>query len=275
MKMKLNHRGAVDVKVIVIVVVAVAALACAGMWVKTSMDKKTMESQLNAKLTDKTTEADNLKTEVEAKVKKIEELGGEIKKVKDEQAALVEKVKQEQQGRIDELTAVIEENKQKVEEAKKLGEGFEKQLADAKAETAARDTQINGLNATILTKDTEIAALNTTIGDWQKKQKEAADLAEGYKNRLLENKIPLEPDKKFKGHILVVNKSPEFVILDLGSRNDIPVGTELKVVRDNHYIGKITVQKLLLPDSDRLSYATVTTLADPNNSVREGDAIAN
>jgi len=64
------------------------------------------------------------------------------------------------------------------------------------------------------------------------------------------------------------------LILDLGADDSVPVGTKLEVVRDNHLVGKVTVQKLV-QDNNQLSVATVDCLMDPNDTVREGDAVKN
>ena len=88
------------------------------------------------------------------------------------------------------------------------------------------------------------------------------------------DKIPIEPKKKFVGHILTIHKDPDFLIVDIGLKENLPVGQELKVVRDNHFIGKVTIEKLLDED-ENLSYAVIKSLVDENNQVKEGDIVNN
>ena len=55
---------------------------------------------------------------------------------------------------------------------------------------------------------------------------------------------------------------------------DVSVRTPEHDVIDNHLVGKVTVQKLV-PDNNQLSIATVDSLINSADTVREGDAVKN
>ena len=270
-----QQRGAADIKIILLVVVVVAGLVCAGMWMKTAHDRSVMETQKNLELQTKANEIKQLKTDQDVKEASITKLTTDLKKIKEEQMSAAQSLIKEKEDKIAELDQKVKDAEQKIEEAKKQAADLDKQVSDAKAQVDAKTQEAMNLQKIVQGKDEEIAKLNETVKEWQGKQKAAADLADGYKNRLLEHKIAIEPDKRFAGNVLVVNADPEFIILDLGAASNIPVGQELKVVRGNHYVGKIAIKKLLLPKSDRLSYATTSSLAEPNNKVQEGDVVTN
>jgi len=191
----------------------------------------------------------------------------EIQKLKDEMESKVADAKKE-------LSETMAANEAALEKAKKdIGAAQEVLTQEQTAHKATKDT-VAEREATIKAKDTRISALDATVKDWQTKEKAAADVAERYKSMLLANKIAVEPEKKFHGNVLVVNREQEFLILDLGADDSVPVGTKLEVIRDNHLIGKVTVQKLV-EGNDQLSVATVDSLIDPADPVRETDTVKN
>jgi len=173
-----------------------------------------------------------------------------------------------------ELSETMSANEAALATAKKDITTAQETLTQEQAAHKATKDTLAERDATIQAKDTQISTLDTTVKDWQAKEKAAADLAERYKSMLLANKIAVEPEKKFHGNVLVVNREQEFLILDLGADDSVPVGTKLEVIRDNHLVGKVTVQKLV-QDNNQLSIATVDSLIDPADAVREGDTVKN
>ena len=167
---------------------------------------------------------------------------------------------------LEKQTKLAEENAKIAKEFDTLKKGLEAKTDEAMAK---RDEAVKA--SEILTGETN--KLTASVIEWKGKEKVASDLAEKYKKRLLANKIPLEPDKLFLGNVLVVNKEQEFLILDLGSDDMLPVGKEMEVVRDNHVVAKVTIKKLL--ENTKLSVAAVDSLTDPNNPVQEGDGVKN
>lgn len=259
---------------IVTIVLAIGVVALAVLWFLTNSAKKKTELAL---ATTNSTYAGF----VEVQTKSIADLTGklaerdsdlkkartEIQKLKDEMESKLAQATKDLNDKMTEGAAALEKAKKDITAAQ------EALTAEQTAHKATKDT-LAQRDATIKSKDEEISQLAATVKDWQAKEKAAADLAERYKTRLLEHKIAVEPEKKFHGNVLVVNREQDFLILDLGVSDGIPVGTKLEVIRDNHLIGNVTVQKLV-QDNQELSVATVDCLIDPANSVREGDTVKN
>jgi len=264
-------------KNVMLMVTIVLAIGVVALGVLLILTNKTKNQTIAALALTNTTYA----TYVEGQSKSIADLTGtlaqregdlkkartEIQKLKDEMDSKVADAKKE-------LNDAMTKNEASLDKAKKDITAAQEALAQEQvAHKATKDT-VAEREATIKAKETEISTLNATVKDWQAKEKTTADLAERYKSTLLANKIAVEPEKKFHGNVLVVNREQEFLILDLGADDSVPVGTKLEVVRDNHLVGKVTVQKLV-QDNNQLSVATVDCLMDPNDTVREGDAVKN
>jgi len=179
------------------------------------------------------------------------------------------------QGKLDEKDKAIQAAKDDVKKVEEQVAGLMKQIETAQAELDGKEKQVSNLRQVVENKDTQIGKLSQNITALQKAKKEMEDLAEKLKNRLLENKIPIEPEKQFSGHVLVVNKDQGFILIDIGADDNIPVGKKLKVVRKDSYIGDIEVKKLLVDQDSHLSYAVVTELTDETNPVQEGDLVSN
>ena len=233
-----------------------------GMWVDAET-RYTNYFNYCAKLTTITNE---LQTDINIKKKKIADLTDENKKLDDSLKATQGEL-ETAKGEVKKLTDLVKENEEKAtkfDEMKKEMQG-KVDVMTAQLATAAKLTQA-------LTASTN--ALTVSVLDWQAKQKAELERAEKFKKRLLDNKIPLEPDKLFVGSILVVNTEQEFLILDIGSDDLLPVGKELEVVRDNHVIATVVVKKLL-PQNGKMAIATVKSLVDQNTPVKEGDQVKN
>jgi len=262
------------VTIILLIVVLIAAGVFGGLWYKSILEIKTMKS-------DHASQVQKLETDVSDKEAKITTLNSDIEAVKQQVAQKGKEIadlKKTQMAAAKDLLAAkdqeIAEAKTATEEAVGKNEELAKQIETAQAEIEGKEKQVANLKQVVDGKDKKILGLNQVVVDWKDKHQQMETLAEKLKNRLLENKIPVEPDKKFSGHILVVNKDQDFVIIDLGTDDNLPVGKELKVVRDNSYIGDLEVKKLLNEDG-RLSYAITTKLIDPAKPIQEGDMVSN
>jgi septal ring factor EnvC (AmiA/AmiB activator) len=260
---------------LVLLILAVAAAGTLGyMWYSTKQAKADMEVTLQKQIAEgkqkaqeSAAEVEKLTTELAAKDSTVTQLQNDLSELKKTQLAAAEGLISEKEAEIGKLNGTIEELQTKTS-------GLESELQTAQDDAAAKAAEVATLRETVNEKDVRLGALEESVQDWQQKQKESADLADNYKKRLLDNKIPIEPEKQFAGNILVAYAEPEFVILSLGADDDLPAGTELKVVRGAEYVGKITVQKLLTEDG-HLSYATITSLADKSKEIREGDVVKN
>lgn len=262
---------------ILLTVLIVVAIVAIGLGVLLGLKLKE-NSQLKAELASTKTEYAGYKEKTTAEIAALEAAKSELEDAKSALAkqvkALETKVADVESKARAAVAAEMEKLNSSLKAAESKAQEAEQALADAKKDAEAQRKLVAARDKTIAAKDEEIAGLKATVQEWQAKEKAAADLAERYKNRLLENKIALEPDKQFFGHVLVVNKEQEFLILDLGTNDMLPVGTKLKVIRDNHLIGTVEVKKLL-PEHGNLSVAVVESLIDPANPVRENDQVKN
>jgi hypothetical protein len=252
----------------------VAAAALGYMWYSTKQAKADMEASLNKQIAAANEEAQKSAAEVERITAELTAKDSAVKKLQDEMAQLKQSQMAAAEGLIAEKEAEITKLKSSIDELQDKVTALESDVQSAQQSATEKESQLSDLQTKVEQKDLRLAALAKEVEDWQGKEKAASDLADNYKKTLLDNKIPLEPEKQFAGNILVAHAEPEFVILSLGADDDLPAGTELKVVRGTDYIGKITVQKLLTEDG-HLSYATITSLADKNDTVREGDVVKN
>jgi hypothetical protein len=262
------------VTIILLIVVLIAAGVFGGLWYKSILEIKQMKK-------DHASQVQKLETVVADKEAKIETLNSDIEAVKQhiaQKSTEIAELKKEQMAAAKDVLAAkdqeIADAQAATEEAVEKNEALTKQLESAQAELEGKDKQVANLKQVIDGKDEKILGLNQELVEWKDKHQQMVTLAEKLKNRLLENKIPVEPEKKFSGHVLVVNKDQDFVIIDLGTDDNLPVGKELKVVRDNSYIADLEVKKLLKEDG-RLSYAVTTKLVDPSKPVQEGDMVSN
>lgn len=262
---------------ILLIVLIVVAIVAIGLGVLLGLKLKE-NNQLKTELASTKTEYAGYKEKATADIAALEAAKSELEEAKSTLAkqvkALETKISDVESKARAAMAAEVEKLKSSLKAAESKAQEAEQALAGAKKDAEAQRKLVAARDKTIAAKDEEIAGLKATVQEWQAKEKAAAELAERYKNRLLENKIALEPDKQFFGHVLVVNKEQEFLILDLGTNDMLPVGTKLKVIRDNHLIGTVEVKKLL-PEQGKLSVAVVDSLIDPANPVRENDQVKN
>ena len=212
-------------------------------------------------------EIEAAKTEISAKITEIAKVKADLKKLEKDQRLAVKAELDEKDQKISELKSAGEELQAKIESLDKINSA-------AQSDLEVKEKKIAVLNMVVETKDTKINKLNVDVQDWIKKEAAVAKLANTYKNILLENKIPIEPEKVFEGNVLVLLEDPDYVVLDLGATNNLPVGKVLKVIRNNSYIGDIQVKKLLIDDDERLSYTTTIKLVDETNKIRVGDEVS-
>lgn len=260
--------------VIVLIVVAVVAVALSVLFGLKMAENNKLKTELAAVKS----EYSAFKQKATADMAALEEAKAKLEAAK---ASLTKKV-QELETKLTDIerkwretvAAEMKQLKDQLVAAEQRAKATESELEGVKQALDAKEKELAARDKALAEKDGKIDELTKAVADWQAKEKAASELAERYKNRLLENKIALEPERQFRGHVLVVNKEQEFLILDLGSDDMLPVGTKLKVVRDNHLIGTVEVKKLL-PEYGKLSVAVVESLVDPNNPVRENDQVKN
>lgn len=261
-------------KNILLIIIVIIAVVLGGLWGKTIVDKSKSEKTLNAQISafkknidKKTAELSVVNESLKASKIKLAETAKELKAIRDGQLSAA---KEEITKREDKITQL--ENASKDLQTKLAT--LNKQLEAEQAELDVKAAKVANLTQIISDKDTKIANLGKEVTSWKDKEKTASNLADTYKKLLLENKIAIEPKKKFVGHVLTIHKNPDFLIVDIGVKENLPVGQELKVIRDNHFIGKVEIQKLLDED-ENLSYAIVKSLVDGKGAIKEGDIVSN
>ena len=260
-------------KNILVIVLLVIAVGAGGFGIFSYIGKTNVEKDLSAQIDISKAASKKAKLEVEAaksecsaKVAELTKVKAHLKKLEDDQklAAKTELDKKDQE--ISELKSAGEELQAKIESLDKINSA-------AQSEVEGKDKQVANLKMINETKDAKIKTLDADVRSWISKEAAIAKLAKTYKNILLQNKIPIEPEKVFEGNVLVILEDPDYVVLDIGTVHNLPVGKVLKVIRDNSYIGDVRVEKLLVDDDERLSYTTTIKLVDETNKVKVGDEV--
>jgi hypothetical protein len=102
-----------------------------------------------------------------------------------------------------------------------------------------------------------------------KTEKEALELkiAQTESKNVPLDKIVLKRGIVADGRVLVVNKEYNFVVINLGAKDGMKVGTNLLVYRQETVIGKIQVEKIY----ETMSSATI--LPETTSELKEGDSV--
>lgn len=74
-------------------------------------------------------------------------------------------------------------------------------------------------------------------------------------------RIVVKAEGELEGKVLVVNRGYNFIVVDIGVRDDIEVGDTLTVFRDGKYVGEAQVEKIY----DTMSAATIVKEAKPGS----------
>ncbi len=260
-------------KNILVIVLIVIAVAAGGFGVFTFISKSNLEKDLNTQIDISKAAVKKAKGETETAKKECSAKAAELSQVKVELKDLKEKQISAAKTELDKKDTEIADLKSAGEELQAKIESLDKINSSAQSQLEGKEKQISNLKMINETKDGKIKKLNADVQGWTGKAAAADKLAEKYKNRLLEHKIPIEPEKVFEGNVLVLLEDPDYVVVDLGVADNLPVGKVLKVIRGNHYIGDVRVEKLLVDDDERLSYSTTIKLIDETNKVKVGDKV--
>ena len=84
----------------------------------------------------------------------------------------------------------------------------------------------------------------------------------------LGQKEPVLAPQGLTGKVLVVNKDYNFVVLNLGSKDGVKIGSAFAVYRDTQYLGDVKVEKV----HDSMAAAGFVSSA-LKNKVNEGDKV--
>lgn len=104
----------------------------------------------------------------------------------------------------------------------------------------------------------------------QEKEKLVLQSKEREKKGIILDKIVVRP-KEFCGEVLIVNDEFNFLMIDLGKKDGLSVGTILGVYRDRKLLGKIRVEEVY----NNISEAAVLPvgLGEKKNIISEGDEV--
>lgn len=264
---------------VVTIILLVLFLGAAGtmgyLWNQQKNENTKMQAVHQQKLDEHKSEISSKQVEIDALGKaKIEAEAQIAAKVK-ELEGLKKKQLAAAKGMLDAKDSEISKQKELVDAAKLKCDELESKIASVSKELDSKVKQLTKVENMISKAETEIATLKGIVSKWSISYKELEATAIKLKDKLLDNKIAVDVAKKFEGNILNILKiknEDDALIIDLGSSDNIPVGQELKVVRDNTYLGKIEVTKLLDEDGN-LSLAKVVTVIDSTKPIQVDDQV--
>ena len=262
--------------IVVIILALVATGAFGFLYFKANGEVKTLtqttETQsaqlkaLEGQITSIQSEAEQKVTTAEKEVVAAKEKVAEMEKAVAIANAAVEKADDTSMGR-------------ELSETKEALKTAEANLATAKSELAAAETAKAAAQAQVTSFESQVTTLSEKIEVINKEFIEAQKLAESYKLLLLNNKIALNV-KKFSGNVLTVipfeaaqDDKANYVTIDLGSNDLLPVGTAMTIVRDTKLIGEIEVVKLL--EDGKMALAEVKKLYNCENPAKVSDIVSN
>jgi HSP90 family molecular chaperone len=130
-------------------------------------------------------------------------------------------------------------------EAKKV---VENKLTEAEKQIAARDEQIklalDKLEKEVAARKDLEAQLVTVVKEKQDLALQIEQLSARVPKNIELEKIVIKPISELNGKVLSIDKVNSFLIVDLGSANNLNLGDVLSVYHDNNFIGKVQVEKI-------------------------------
>lgn len=75
-------------------------------------------------------------------------------------------------------------------------------------------------------------------------------------------------DQPLQGHVLVVNREYDFIVVNLGRNQGLSIGQEFQVVRGQEVLGHVKIEKIY----DELSAAAILPNSN-KDAIREGDSV--
>lgn len=115
-------------------------------------------------------------------------------------------------------------------------------------EIATRDEQIKLIldkleKETIARKEAEVQLI-VVIKEKTAMEEQVAGLAAALPKTIELENIVVKAIRELTGRVLSFDKENTFVVIDLGSRDDLKLGDILSVYRDDKFIGKVQVEKV-------------------------------
>ncbi len=124
----------------------------------------------------------------------------------------------------------------------------ENNLADAKKEIISRDEQVkftlDKMEKEITARKEAEAQLLSVTKEKQALEAKVEELTAALPKNIELEKIVIKTTHELIGKILAFDKEHAFVVVDLGSGNNLKLGDILSVYRNDKFIGKVKVEKV-------------------------------
>lgn len=148
----------------------------------------------------------------------------------------------------------------------------ENNLVEAKEEMVAKDEQIkltlDKLEKEITARKEAEVQLISVIKEKTALEEKVAELAAALPKNIELEKIVVKPIRELTGKVIAFDKENTFVVIDLGSKDNLKLGDVLSVYRDDKFIGKVQVEKV----EEKTSAAVILT-PWRNVEYKESDAV--
>ena len=135
----------------------------------------------------------------------------------------------------------------------------ENNLLETKKEIVARDEQIkitlDQLEKEITARREAEAQFVAVVKEKQALEEKVKELAVALPQNIELQKIVIKDTNELNGKVLTFDKEHAFVVVDLGSENNLKLGDVLSVYRDDHFLGKAQVEKI----EEKTSAAAIMT----------------
>jgi hypothetical protein len=164
--------------------------------------------------------------------------------------------------------------KKKLEEKQQAALALMKQLRLAREASAAGPGRVDELQAKVGELSGEkrelLEKLRTTEAERDQLNSKLEEMAQKDKPTIKLDDIFVRTELKFSGYVLTVNDKYNFVIINLGERDHLPVGEILIVHRGRKLIGKIRVDRVY----DKMAAgAILPEWLQPGEYIQEDDSV--
>jgi predicted RNase H-like nuclease (RuvC/YqgF family) len=263
----------VKAPILILIVLIIISLAIAVWGFYLFQKEKAKSLRLQDKLEEITVDLRRTESSLDEYKKKSSGLESQLKSAEGNIEKLKSELEEEKAAR-EQTEAKMELLRQDLEQQKELRSDLEKRLSQTQEEAKKTQAQIRGLEA----KKQELEAKLSDLG----KQSQGVELGEIVVSP--ETSKPLEVTEKpaealvkkekitaiegREGKVLAVNKDYNFVVINLGSKDDIGLDDLFSIYHNNKYVGDIKVEKV----HEAMAAAGFVS-SDMKNKVFEGDKV--
>ena len=177
----------------------------------------------------------------------------------EEELAVVEKEKSGLKTKVESLSTETDKLKEK---ARLLSEEFKREKEKYQAELEEQSSRLNSLTTSLANEKKHSANLAANLAQLKEnyeslqKQHQLAEQKSGELKSQLDKLsaqkgvelkkivVKQKPKPLVKGRILVVNNEFNFVVIDLGQKDDINVEDEFAVLRAGRQVGKVKIERV-------------------------------